>query len=302
VTHALVSRRHIDAWEWLAPAPPADGEGAAEGTHITVTNPLSADHSLLRQTLVGGLLDTVALNRRRGIGDLALFEVGKGYGRVADATHEWWRLGIALAGAFDVTAWNRQRRPADVDDVKGLLELLCSLLGLSAPRYEALTSEPTLHPGRAARVEARDTDGTLAISGVVGEVHPAAAAAWDERTVGTVIAELSVRGLSEGALPVPRGVAPARHPSVERDIAIVVAGGGSAGAMEAAIRASVGELLRGVALFDVYRGAPLLGDERSLAYRLTFASPDRTLTEAEVESAMADVTAAVTRVGGRIRT
>jgi phenylalanyl-tRNA synthetase beta chain len=142
-------------------------------------------------------------------------------------------------------------------------------------------------------VEARDTDGALAISGVAGEVHPAAAAAWDERTVGTVIAELSVRGLSEGALPVPRGVAPARHPSVERDIAIVVAGGGSAGAMEAAIRASVGELLRG--------GAPLLEDERSLAYRLTFAAPDRTLTEGEVESAMAAVTAAITRAGGRIR-
>jgi phenylalanyl-tRNA synthetase beta chain len=301
VTHALVSRRHIDAWAWLAPAPPADGEGTAEGTHITVTNPLSADHSILRQSLVGGLLDTVALNRRRGIGDLALFEVGKGYGRVANWTHEWWRLGIALAGAFDVTAWNRPRRPADLDDVKGLLELLCSLLGLAAPRYETLTSEPTLHPGRSARVEARDTEGALAISGVVGEVHPAAAAAWDERTVGTVIAELSVRGLSEGALPVPRGVAPARHPSVERDIAIVVAGGGSAGAMEAAIRASVGELLRGVALFDVYRGAPLLEDERSLAYRLTFAAPDRTLTEGEVESAMAAVTAAITRVGGRTR-
>src|SRR3972149_5090572 len=74
-----------------------------------------------------------------------------------------------------------RRRPADLDDVKGLLELLCSLLGLPAPRYAALTSEPTLHPGRAARVGARDTAGALAISGVVGEGHPAAAAAWDER-------------------------------------------------------------------------------------------------------------------------
>ncbi len=302
VTHALVSRRHVDAWAWVTPAAPADGEGAAEGTHISVTNPLSADHAVLRQTLVGGLLDTVALNRRRGIDDLALFEVGKGYGLVADGTHEWWRLGIALTGAFDVSAWNRKRRVADLDDVKGLLGVLCGLLGLPAPRYEPLSSEPTLHPGRAARVDARDANGALAISGVVGEVHPARAAAWDERTVGAVIAELSMRGLSGGVPPVPRGITPVRHPSVERDIAIVVSGGQSAGAMDAAIRASVGELLRGVALFDVYRGAPLLEDERSLAYRLTFGAPDRTLTEGEIESAMAAVTRAVATAGGRVRT
>ncbi len=302
VTHALVSRRHLDTWAWQTPAPPADGEGAAEGTRITVTNPLSADHALLRQTLLGGLLDTVALNRRRGIDDLALFEVGKGYGLVAEAPHEWWRLGIALAGAFEVTAWNRPRRLADLDDAKGLVELLCGLLGLPAPQYEALSSEPALHPGRAARVEVRDGNGAPAISGVIGEVHPAAASAWDERTVGTVIAELSVRGLSGSGLPVPRGITPARHPTVERDIAIVVGGSGSAGAMDATIRASVGDLLRGVVLFDVYRGAPLREDERSLAFRLTFGSPERTLTEDEVESAMAAVTRAVAAAGGRIRT
>ncbi len=301
VTHALVSERHATTWTWAAPIPAAAGEGFAEGSQITVTNPLSADHAILRQGLVGGLLETIALNRRRGRVDLALFEVGKGYGRVGDSAREWWRLGIALAGAFDVPAWNRPRREADIDDIKGLIAALCDDLGFGAPRYAPLTTEPNLHPGRAATVEALAPDGTPVVAGVLGEIHPATASAWDDRTVGSIVAELSIRGLSGGAPVVPRGVTPGRHPVVERDVAVVTHAGQAAATLEATVRASGGPLLRDVTLFDVYRGAPLADDERSLAYRLTFGLDDRTLAEDEIESAMSAVTSALVAIGGRIR-
>jgi phenylalanyl-tRNA synthetase beta chain len=72
--------------------------------------------------------------------------------------------------------------------------------------------------------------------------------------------------------------------------------------VEASIRAAGGELLRGVTLFDVYAGPPLAESERSLAWRLTFSAPDRTLTDAEVETAMAAITSGLTSaVGGRVR-
>ena len=163
VTHALVSPEHIAAWSWASPPAPADGEGPIDGGVVTVTNPLSADHAVLRQDLVGGLVATVVLNRRRGRDDLALFEIGKGYGRVADAPHEWWRVGIALTGSFDPTSWNRAQRIVDLDDAKGVLEALCDALGLTTPVYAPLATERSLHPGRSATVTAHDPEGRVGI-------------------------------------------------------------------------------------------------------------------------------------------
>ncbi len=301
VTHALVSPEHLARWSWSSPSAPADGEGRIEGRAITVTNPLSADHAVLRQDLVGGLVGTVALNRRRGREDLALFEIGKGYGGVADASHEWWRLGIALAGAFDPPSWNRPRRAVDLADAKGVLDALCEALGFARPEYAPLASEAGLHPGRSASVVARTKDGGVGLSGVFGAIHPAAAAAWDERAEGSVLAEVSIRGLSGGTPTVPRGISPSRFPSVERDLAIVVGHGQTAGQLESVIRASAGGLLRSVELFDVYAGAPLGPDERSLAFRIVFGTDERTLADEEVEAAIGAISGAIAGAGGRLR-
>jgi len=93
-----------------------------------------------------------------------------------------------------------------------------------------------------------------------------------------------------------------RFPEVERDLAIVVPEATASAAVEGVIRAHAGELLRGVALFDIYRGIPLDASEKSLAFRLRLGAPDRTLTEPEVEAAVAAVMAALAAVEGRIRT
>lgn len=302
VTHALVSPEQVSTWSWTSPPGPADGEGSSDGERITVTNPLSADHAVMRQDLVGGLVETVILNRRRGREDLALFEIGKGYGRVDDAPHEWWRLGLALAGAFDPPSWNRERRPVDLDDAKGVLDAIAAALGMSALTYTALATEPTLHPGRSATLLAVDADGAVAMSGVVGQVHPAVALARDERAEGTILVEVSIRGLSGGVPEVPRAISPSRYPSVERDMAIVVGVGETAGHVASVIRASGGPLLRTVDIFDVYAGPPLDEHERSLAFRLVFGAEERTLADDEVERAAAAITAAIGGIGARIRT
>jgi phenylalanyl-tRNA synthetase beta chain len=92
-----------------------------------------------------------------------------------------------------------------------------------------------------------------------------------------------------------------RHPAVERDVAVVVAEDRPAGEVAALLRAAGGPLLAGVRLFDIYRGTPLASHEKSLAFRLTFQA-DRTLTEGEVEGAVAAVTAALEKAGARLRT
>ena len=98
--------------------PRDDGELASEpeqragGGVVTVTNPLSSQHSVLRQSLLGSLLEVVGTNRRHGRDDVAVFEVGKGYGKAdGGGTREWWRLGIALAGSAVIPSWNQPSRP-----------------------------------------------------------------------------------------------------------------------------------------------------------------------------------------------
>ena len=172
VSHALVSPRHVETFAWLEPAPPAAGESAAVGRMVSVLNPLSPDHSVLRQGLLASLADVVSTNVRHGRPDLALFEIGKGYGNVDDTPREWWRLAFALTGDREPAAWDRPARAADLDDVKGLVELLTDKLGLGRPAWSPLVDEPVLHPGRSATVSVVRSDGSLGLSGRVGELHP----------------------------------------------------------------------------------------------------------------------------------
>ncbi len=150
VTYALVSSRQLEAFRWTFDDQPAAGEARREGTAITVTNPLSLDHQLLRQSIVGSLVEVVASNARRGQADVAAFEVGKGYGRVGDKPTEWWRLGLALAGSFDEPGWNRPRREADIDDAKGAIELVARVIGAGKPVYAPLAdgADPASRPER----------------------------------------------------------------------------------------------------------------------------------------------------------
>ena len=301
VSHALVSPRLAETFRWSAEVAPVADSVPAIGRPIHVTNPLSADHSVLRPALVGSLVGIVSTNVRRGREDVEIFEIGKGYGQDGEVTREWWRLGLAITGAWEEPSWNRPRRPADLDDAKGVIELVCRRLGFTSPTYAPLHGEPLLHPGRAARVAATK-DGVTALSGVVGELHPTIADDVDVRGSRLVVAELDVRGLSGGYPADVHAEAPPRHPAAERDLAIVVREATAAASVEEAIRGAGGRELRAVALFDIYRGVPLVGDEKSLAWRIRFQADDRTLTDAEIEAAVAAISAAVRAIGGRIRT
>ena len=302
VTYALVSARILDGFRWSFEDRPAAGEAKREGLPITVTNPLSMDHAILRQSIVGSLVQVVDGNLRHGQVDVAAFEIGKGYGRVGDGPREWWRLGLALTGSFDAPGWNRPRRDADLDDAKGAIELIAEVIGAEAPRYEALTDEPLLHPGRSASVAAHDSAGELVIAGVVGELHPRVAEAWDLRR-RLVVAELSITGLTEGALPMVQARPLPHALPVERDLTVDVRDEVPAGDVARAIRDAAGELLEDATLAGTYRGHPLGPEERSLTYRLRFGAGDRTLTDAEVDAAVETIAGALKHhLGARIRT
>ncbi|HEY3335732.1 MAG TPA: phenylalanine--tRNA ligase subunit beta [Candidatus Limnocylindrales bacterium] len=298
VTTALVSPRHIETFVMRREVASVGDDPQPGGAPIGVGNPLSRDHSILRRNLLGSLLDVVGTNLRHGTPDVAVFEIGKGYAVAGGEPREWWRLGFALVGAAAPAAWNRTTRAYDLDDAKGILELLAARLGLGEVAFSVEADEPVLHPGRTARARIAGR-----LEAVVGELHPEIADAWELRTAQRVlVAEVAIEGLAGGSLVPERAPAIGRFPEVERDLAIVVPEAVAAATLLDVVRTHAGELLRDVALFDIYRGAPLAGDEKSLAFRLRLGSAERTLTESEVDAAVAAVVAALPPFGGRVRT
>ncbi len=304
VTSALVPAQQAGNLGW--PSSAADGvpgAKAAAGRPVAVTNPLSERHAVLRSGLVASLLDVLALNERHGRRDVAVFEIGKGYAAGPDgAALEWWRLGLLVAGDATPAAWNRSARPADLDDAKGLVELVATTDGSAEPVFEPWTAGSPLHPGRAAQARAAAADGSVGLAGLVGELHPDVLAAWDLRAERVYVAELAVAGLDAGRRVAVRVRPLGRYPGVERDLAVVVEEATPAGAVAATLRGAGGPNLREVRLFDVYRGAPLAPGEKSLAWRVTFRHDERTLADEEVEAAVqALLDAAAVAHGARLR-
>jgi phenylalanyl-tRNA synthetase beta chain len=204
-----------------------------------------------------------------------------------------------LTGPAEPPSWNRPARPYDLDDAKGLIELVSRHLGFASPAHAPLVDDPNLHPGRAAVVTTAGGE----VVGRVGELHPGTIAALDLRAERILVAELAVSGIAAGHPTDPLVVTPSRHPSVHRDLAVVVPLETTAAEVESAIRRHAGALLRAITLFDIYRGRPLQDSEKSLAYRLTLRDEERTLTEGEVESVVGAVVAGLASdVGAHVRT
>jgi len=300
VTHALIAPDAEPALGWPDDSDLAGVAVPEQGATIAVTNPLSSQHSVLRRHLVASLLDVLAVNERQGRPDVAIFEIGNGYGRVGDAPVQWSRLAFVLAGAAEPAAWNRAARGYDVFDGKAVVELVARRLGLPAPIAVPDTRGYPFHPGRAMTLSA-STDAER-IVGRVAELHPDAIERHDLRSQRVIAGELAIRGLDAGRLARIPIEQIGRFPEVERDLAVIVAEEVTAARVGATISANAGGLLRGLDVFDLYRGAPLAADEKSLAFRLVFGAKDRTLTEAEVDDAVAKVQEGLkSELGARLR-
>lgn len=273
---------------------PADeaalGRDSGRPELLRLLNPLSQEASILRPDLLPGLLRVVAANVRRQQPNVRVFEVGKRYARRAGAPAESRWLGLALTGARAAPAWYATREAVDVYDAKGLAEHVLAVLGLREPGTEpGAPARPDLEPGRWGRLVA---DGREVA--VFGEVALAVREAFGI-PAPVFVAAIPLDEVAELPLEPPRFVPLPRHPAVQRDIALVIPRTLPAAEVEGVIRAEGGPLLRAVALFDLYRGPGVEPDARSLAWRLTFRSDDRTLTDAEVSEMHARVIEAVRR-------
>ena len=247
---------------------------------MKVSNALSDDMDTLRTSLLPSLLDVVALNRDRGKADVRAYEIAAVYlarvGEKDSQPEEPLRLGaIAVAGA------TADEGRAAFYALKAVLDACVSSLFAPACAYQRGAAQ-LFHPGRCGAVV---LDGRQL--GYLGELHPTvvAGAKIDGRLVAF---EIDIEPVLAAAR-VARATPLPRYPSVERDLAVVVEETVAAGAIHAAIKEVAGDLLEQVRAFDEYRGAQVADGHKSVAFALTFRSPERTLTDAEVDRVMAEI-------------
>ncbi|MGK5739796.1 phenylalanine--tRNA ligase subunit beta [Micromonospora sp. URMC 103] len=286
---------------------------------VRLANPLSDEEPLLRTTLLGPLLGILKRNLGRGHRDLALFEIGAvfhprpgagsppamGVDRrptdaefaAADAVvpDQPRHVAAVLAGEIELSGWWGAGRAAGWADAVEAGRTVLAAAGFPADRVEVRAAEQApWHPGRCAELR---VDGTVV--GHAGELHPTVVAAL-ELPRRTSAMELNLDLLP--APPVLPAPAVSGFPPALIDVALVVDETVPAAQVQRALAEGAGELLEDVRLFDVYASEQLGAGRRSLAYKLTFRAPDRTLTVEEAVAARdAAVAVAAERFGATLR-
>jgi len=264
---------------------------------VKLVNPINAERPYLRNTLIPALLEATAANLRHQR-RVSLFELARVYlptGR-NELPEEVQTLGVVMAGNRDELSRFASTGQLDFFDLKGAVEESLRQISVGEVRFEATTA-PAFHPGRTARLIA----GERAI-GLIGELHPAAASAFGIEGVRVAVAEIDVDALVELSQRNDAPIATPKFLPVEQDLAVVVPNGRGAAEVETAIRSSAGPLLTGLVLFDVFRGEQIGAENKSLAYRLTFTSPGRALTDDDLVKIRAKIERTLKQqVDGRLR-
>jgi phenylalanyl-tRNA synthetase beta chain len=286
---------------------------------VRLTNPLSEEEPELRTSLLPPLLATLKRNLGRGQRDVALYELGSVFlphmsaaappelgidRRPTEA--EWaaanaiipeqpWRLAVVLAGEIEPAGWWGAGRAAAWSDAVEAARIALSAAGIPADRVSVRAAEyAPWHPGRCAAVLVDD-----AVIGYAGELHPGVVSAL-ELPKRTSAMELDLDAIP--AAPIVQAGRLSTFPPALIDVALVVEAAVPAADVEDALLAGAGELLESVRLFDVYTSDQLGAGLKSLAYKLTFRAPDRTLTVEEAVAARdAAVATAWARTGATLR-
>ncbi|MCY4583173.1 MAG: phenylalanine--tRNA ligase subunit beta [Chloroflexi bacterium] len=267
-------------------------DGAAP---LGTVNPMSQEQAYLRTSLRPALLRSAASAMRQQ-GGAAMFEVGRVFiPRDGDLPDEREIAAVVLAGPRGSLLWEQDTGPLGFFDAKGVVESALTRLGLSAAFERA--SDPLLHPGRTAAVLVNGEQ-----VGTLGELRPQTVARYDFPVPQAALIELDVQLLAPH-VPAMRSSFSAfsRYPSAVRDLALVLDAGIPARQAQAIIES--GPLVVRATLFDLFEGDPLPDGKKSLAFKVEFQSPLKTLETAEVNDAVAAIVAQMEReTGAALRT
>ncbi|MFH1262099.1 MAG: phenylalanine--tRNA ligase subunit beta [Pseudomonadota bacterium] len=256
------------------------------GKPVLLSNPLVSEMTRMRQSLLPALLRVWLTNRNRQAKGVRLFEVGTVYGK-GDSTNETpakedRRLAVLWGGDSLSGSWQKKSGPVDFFDAKGFVEGLAEQIGIRPISFRLGDLPSYFHPGQSARIFWRDR-----AVGTVGKLHPRLVRELD---VGeTAILELNLAPFLLSILETERFKPYSQFPVVVRDLSVVLKSDVAWGDVESQIQKLKEPLLKGLELFDLYEGKGIPEGSRSLAFSLYYGSDERTLTDAEVDAAVAKV-------------
>jgi len=246
---------------------------AAEAAPLRLANPLSEEQALMRTSLLPGLLDTLRRNTLKQLVDVRLFELSKIFipqpGADLPREEEW--LAGLMSGAREEASWLASEESVDFFALKGVVETL--LAGLQVPEVAFLGDGLPAYLRRGARVYSGDQE-----LGLLGELKPEVAEKLDLEGAVWVFT-LRFAALTQAAQAFPLYTPLPRYPAVYRDIALVLDETVPAAQVAQALYHHGRPWLEEVRLFDVYSGEPIPAGKRSLAFRLSYRDPERTLTD-----------------------
>ena len=284
ITYSFISREEIDEL----------GLGGGPDP-VALINPISEDMTVMRPSVLPGLLRALRTNLSRRADEVRLYETGRVFLPCPDCELPEERLRVAgvMAGDRSSKSWYRGREESNFFDAKGVVESVLDSLGVGNLDFKEIQI-PYLQPGQAAWVMAGETS-----LGVVGTIHPGLKDRYRVKGWAGMF-ELDLHHLASVETRRTYSSIP-QYPRVLRDLAVVVKSSIPSNEMEAYIF-SAAQDLASVELFDLYQGKGVPEDSRSVAWSLTFQSSERTLTDDEVDASMNKIIAALEKnFGAKLR-
>jgi phenylalanyl-tRNA synthetase beta chain len=287
--HSLVCRDYYETINYAFVEPGWEHDLCENLNPVVLRNPIASHMSVMRSSLLPGLLNSMRTNVARKQSRVRLFEVGGCFGTAEGGYAQYERLaGVAYGSAFP-EQWGGEGRNVDFYDVKGDLE---SLFHPHRLMYEA-AGHPASHPGRSAQILLNGCK-----IGWIGELHPK----W-QQVYGfahpLIWFEVELEALGSGAVPKAGEVS--CFPSVRRDLAVLVDDEITVQALLQAMLAERVPYVRDVALFDVYRGIGVEKGKKSLAFRVLLQDTQKTLVDNEIDQSIARLLAVLQKQGARLR-
>ena len=280
----LADRGYAEAITYSFVDPELQAQVLGEAAELPLANPISSEMSVMRRSVLPGLLSAARANRKRQQERVRLFETGSVFSVEGNEIKQKKVISGLAMGRVTEEHWDDGAQggvAADFFAVKADIEALLTLGTGSARRDYVASEHPALRPGRTARIE---QDGR--VIGWLGELHPRLS-----RKLGLAPAPVMFELDADAALAaqVPGYAAVSRFPSVRRDLAVVVSEEITAAELQAVVEESAGPLLQKFVIFDVYRGDKIENGLKSVAIGLILQETSRTLTEPEIEAVSAAV-------------
>jgi len=279
VAATLIARDYHEAITYSFVDEEANTRFADTRSELVLSNPISSEMSVMRSSLLPGLLAAAAGNLARQQDRVRLFEIGKSFHGTLDAPEEVLRISAVACGSAMPEQWGTNTQSVDFFDIKSDVLALFELTGDAESYSFERLEHPALQPGQAATIMRNSEP-----NGIIGKVHPTFAKLLELKRDAFVFELDSVKALASAA---PVAMPVSKFPAIRRDVAVIVDERVSSDALVQAVAAAAPDLIRDVRIFDIYKGPGIEAGLKSVAISLILQETSRTLTDDDADAAHA---------------